>query len=420
MSSWLDRPQADRFAEALSAAAMGPRLATGAQGAKRCHVLDAKFEPGLRAVVLYELGGQLVRGDLVELAATGVKGRVVEPGVRLSPFPFDPDLPALPRVVDPRHLGPALATTLGDADPAWRSHPERLRLTVLRYRPGKRVTVRLTHPLAGAPLIAKAYHDDTKASAVAAEAPHRTPSGTGVLAFASTVGYAPGLGVVVQERVTGVALDSIISSRHPAAAAAHRGVTRAARALAELHDLPLATPRQRPVERELVRFGERAERIATVHPQLGAAAAALADHLVDLHRTLPPARTGPVHGDCKPSQFLLSGNRVVLLDLDHLGIAEQATDVGTFLASLRQQAVRRRLAGRPAQEEAMDALAAAFMSAYIQSRGAQDQLTGIHWHVAVALERKALRAFARAPRSPLAAALVDDAQHCLDTLGEAA
>jgi aminoglycoside phosphotransferase (APT) family kinase protein len=420
MSRWLDRPQVDRFAEALSASAMGPRLATAVEGAKPCHVLDAKFEPDLRAVVLYERGGQLIRGDLVDLAPTGAEGRVVEPGVRLSPFPFDPDLPALPRVTNPRHLGPALATALGETEPAWRRHPERLALTVLRYRPGKRVTARLSHPLVDHRLVAKAYHDDAKASAVAAEAPQRNRAGAGLLTFAPTVAYAPGLGVVVQELVSGVALDSILSSRHPATAAAQCGVTRAATALAELHDLPLTTTRHRPVERELVRFGERAQRIATVHPELAEAATVLADRLIDLHRTLPPPRTGPVHGDCKPSQFLLSGESVILLDLDHLGIGDQAADVGTFIASLRQHAIRQRLAGRPRQDAAMDELAATFLGAYVQSGGGGDQLARIRWHVAVALERKALRAFARAPRSPLPAALIHDAQHALDALGKAA
>jgi hypothetical protein len=422
-STWLDRPLLARFTEALSATAMGPRLAT-ASGQRPCHVLDAKLEPGVRAVVLYEHGGQLVRGDLVGVGAGAAEGPVVgplvEPGLRLSPFPFDPDLPALPRVMDVDHLGPALVTALGETGHGWSRHPERLAVSVLRYRPGKRLTARLTHPLVDAPLVAKAYHDVAKASAVVSEAPSRTRSGAGALDFAPTVGYAPSLGVVFQELVTGVGLDGLIRSRHPDTAAVRCGVRSAAAALAELHGLPLATARQRPVERELVRFGQRAGRIATVRPDVGEAAAALAHRLLELHRMLPPPRTGPVHGDCKPSQFLLRGERVVLLDLDHVGIADQAVDAGTFLASLRQQAVRHRLAGRPPQDEAMDALASDFLSAYVQGGGAPDQLTRIRWHVAVALERKALRAFARAPGSPLAGLLIHEAQRCLATLREAA
>jgi hypothetical protein len=39
------------------------------------------------------------------------------------------------------------------------------------------------------------------------------------------------------------------------------------------------------------------------------------------------------------------------------------------------------------------------------------------WYEAVALERKALRAFARAPGSPLPRALVEQGHRCLDGLG---
>ena len=56
-----------------------------------------------------------------------------------------------------------------------------------------------------------------------------------------------------------------------------------------------------------------------------------------------------MHGDCKPSQFLIGDGRVYLLDLDHCGVSDQAADVGTFLATLRQQEIRDDLAGgRPA------------------------------------------------------------------------
>lgn len=423
--SALERPLLDRFSEALSATTMGPRLATAGLGGP-CHVLDAKLEPGVRAVVLYECGGRLVRGDLLGVgAATPSAGLVVEPGVSLSPFPLDPDLPSLPRVTDPRHLGPELASVLGGTGRPRLGHPERLAIDILRYRPGKRLTARLRHPGLDGPLVAKAYHDDAKATAVATEAVQVTAAsqascrggrGAGLLAFAPPVGSAPCLGVVFQEAVRGLALDDLLGSRHPVTATTVTGAARAGAALAELHDLSLPTGRQRPVEAELLRFAQRSERVAAVRPQLGESMGALADRLVEVLRTLAPPRTGPVHGDFKPGQLLLRGDRVVLLDLDHLGTADQAVDAGTFIASLRQQAVRSRLAGRPPQDEEMEALSRALLEGYLRAGGPVDQLPRIRWHVAVALERKALRAFARSPRSPFPALLVDEAQRCLRAL----
>jgi hypothetical protein len=130
-----------------------------------------------------------------------------------------------------------------------------------------------------------------------------------------------------------------------------------------------------------------------------------------------------VHGDCKPSQFLLAGPRVHLLDLDHCGISDQAADVGTFMATLRQFAVRHRLAGRPeALTRRLPVLAEDFLASYLDALGddSDDRRARIRWHEAVALERKALRSFARAPRSPLPAALIHEANRCLDRLTDTA
>ena len=99
----------ERFAEALRPGVMGPRLAAAPGGMPgACHVLDAKFEPGVRAVLLYEQAGRLLRGDLVPDGgrASADPARMVEPGVLVSPFPHDPELPSLPSVMDPACLGP--------------------------------------------------------------------------------------------------------------------------------------------------------------------------------------------------------------------------------------------------------------------------------------------------------------------------
>ncbi|MDF2093339.1 hypothetical protein P0Y31_13390 [Knoellia sp. 3-2P3] len=424
MTARLESSLADRFGVALSARVMGPRLGAAlGTGTARCHVLDAKLEPGVRAVVLYETAGRLVRGDV--LPAGGSGGVVVDPGVRLSPFPHDPDLPSLPRVMDPAELGPLLAAALVECgsverDSAWARRPDLVRLALLRYRPEKRATVLATHSGSALALVAKAYHRDDKAAAVVAEAPSPRGGRGGVLAFARTAAYVPELALVVQEVVSGTPLDALTTSRRPDTAAARAGVVRAAAALAELHQQAVVTTRQRPVDRELTRFGERAARVGTVDRGLGEAAAALAHRLGATQRLLPPPRVGPVHGDCKPSQFLLGRTRVCVLDLDHVGVSDQAGDVGTFLASLRQQGIRRRLANRGPADEALDTLAASFLDGYLRAGGEVGDLPRIHWHVAVALERKALRAFARAPRSPMAAALIQEAQRCLDDLREAA
>jgi len=422
------RSQADRFAEALRPRVMGPRLsaAVGA-GPETCHVLDAKYEPGVRATVLYAHGDNLLRGDLLAVAprsanAVGGVPAVVAPGLRICSFPHDPDLGSLPRLMDATVLGPVLTAALaGQPDASSRRRAARCHVRLLRYRPGKRATVLVTFGAGAASYVAKAYHDPAKAAAVACEAPALAAGSDEwrVLRLAPTVAHVPELAMVVQRAVRGVPLDVLVGTGRGCDRRAANGVALAAAALAELHRSPRASTRQRPVDRELDRFGVRSARIATVDARFGAAAARLAERLVSVGTALPAGRTGLVHGDCKPSQFLLFGTHAYLLDLDHLGVSDQAVDAGTFLATLRQLATRHLLARRSAAgAEWLARLAGVFLDTYVDRSGADPSGARIRvrWQEAVALERKALRAFARAPASPLAGALVDVADRCLDEL----
>jgi hypothetical protein len=416
----MHRPLTERFFQAIDPRRMQEPLAAalGRPGGS-CYVLDAKFEPGVRATVLYEYDGRLVRGDVVEGGAELSGRQVVGPGVRVSVFPDDPDLPGLEHVLDPATMAAALETLVPSPTGAAARRRRRPRVTLLRYRPEKRATVLVTAGHGQPRYIAKTYHDAVKAAAAADEATALaalTVPGR-ALRLAPTLGSLPHLDTVVSGVVTGTPLDAILGSTRPDAPRTRQALLVAAQALAQLHDTAHTARRQRPVDKELQRFGSRAAGVATVDPQLGEELAALAARLIEVQRFLPGPIHGTVHGDCKPSQFLVSATHAYLLDLDHVGVADQATDVGTFLATLRQHAVRHRLSRHRRSPADAAAVAAIFLENYLDHRipGAVD-VARIRWHEAVALERKALRAFARAPRSPLPAALVAAANTCLDTL----
>ena len=414
------RSEADRLSEALDPRLMGPRLAAALGGAPTCHVLDAKYEPGVRATILYGLASRLVRGDLLgpclEDRTDACGGHVIAPGLLVREFPDDPDLPALPRVTDPVHLGRALAP-LRDASAARAA--VRCRIQLLRYRPGKRATVLAQMAPSLPAVVAKAYHAPDKAVAVATEASALSSlvARGETLRLAPLVGTVAEWGVVVQEAVVGTGLDVFLASRGATDPRAVEGVRLAARALAEWHELPAVTSRRRSEAAELQRFETRAAGAASLDPAFAAAALRLAGRLLERHAELPSARPGLVHGDCKPSQFLLGDAHVHLLDLDHCGVSDQATDVGTFLASLRQLAVRRDLArGARGERAELESLGRLFLRTYLTTRGGDlaDVAGRVPWQQAVALERKALRAFARAPHSTLAPALLKEADRCLD------
>lgn len=407
-----------RFLEATRPGVMRPGFAEMVgPPAPSCHVLDAKYEPGVRAMILYDVGGRLVRGDVVPDTDAGADDpTVLPPGVRCSWFPADPELPLLGRLLDPDELGSAMARAGLQALVDPRAGASTPRIAVLRYRPGKRATLLVSRPT---DCIVKAYHDPAKAVAVAKScvALERVVRSGSPLVLAPTLAHLPELAAVVQGAVRGVPLALLLEGRRAPLTAARSAVRSAALALAELHSMTVAGLRERPVERELHRFGERAARIAAVAPQHGAAFARLADRLDAARAGLSPCRVGLVHGDCKPSQFLRRGEQVALLDLDHVGCGEQAADVGTFLASIRQLAARRPGAGpSPVRSASLEELGRIFLDSYRSRLEVDDDQ--VRWHEAVALERKALRAFSRAPGSPMVFALTTAAHRCLDELDE--
>ena len=420
--------EVSRVREALRPGVMRQRL-LDALGLPRgaCQILDAKYEPGIRCTVLYRVGPHLVRGDVAvgdgqSAAETVVQPpdapaarRVVPPGVELSVFPADPGLPALAAATDPR----VLCAAIREAAPGARHRAHDGPVRLLRYRPGRRATLLAA---AGDPYVVKVYHDPGKALAVAGESvalQEAVGSPAGPLRLAGTIGTLPGMPAVLQRVVPGHGLDQLLGSPRGRAAGLADAVRSAARAVAALHRAPVTSRRLRPVDAELRRFQSRAARVACVDPAAGARLALLADRLIGAQPTAPDAILGLVHGDCKPSQFRVHHGALTLLDFDHCGVADPASDVGSFLASLRQAGVRERIAagagsGRPGR---LDALAATFLRAYLDTCGhhpAGAFSARARWYEAVALERKALRSYSRSPDSIVPALLAREAHHVLD------
>jgi aminoglycoside phosphotransferase (APT) family kinase protein len=394
------------------AAALDPRLmATRLGGDAPCHVVDAKLEPGGGGVVLYRIGAGLV---------LGVADRDGE--LRTYPFPLDPRLPAMATVFDADAMRPALARVLGGL----RSPRERVlryRAELIRYRPGRRCTLRLDLGLSdptrpGAvrrrELYAKLYHDAGKAAAAhAAQVMVSAAASLPDVAFARPAGFARDMNLVLQEPLSGAPLEPLVGVGDGAASAM------AAAAVAAIHDLEVSGARLRPVEPAVTRMRARADAVAQIDAPLGTAMAEVAERLLRLLGRLDDwgAALCLVHGDCKPSQFLIGRSGVSILDLDHCGMADPAADVGEYLASLRALEAR-----GPARAGARRHTAGArrrFLDAYVARRGDDGLLLRARWYEAAALLRKGYRAFQRSPRSTLAPALVTAAGRGLDALPRA-
>jgi aminoglycoside phosphotransferase (APT) family kinase protein len=350
-------------------------------------------------------------------------------------FPRDPALPRLRDVVEPGAALHALNTSL----PGCRAGVDRVvgcRVTTVRWRPTRRTTLRLdlrlrschTGSLRPQTLYAKVYHDTAKAlrGYEALRRVTETVANDAVRFVApSPVAVLPELPMVLMQPLAGTPMRLLVEGRR-FAGAADEVMVRAGRGLADLHGLrQLSRPnaftagRRVTAATELERVGRRAARVLTVDPALGEAMAALHGALAIQGWGLAPgpADVAFVHGDCKPSQFLIGRGHapVALLDFDSAGVGDAASDVGAFMASLRQARLRALERGHDTASEArLVALRSRFLSAYTAASGRGEEFCRrAAWWEAVTLLRKAQRAFARCPFSPLPAELVREGELCL-------
>ncbi|MBK9714889.1 MAG: phosphotransferase [Kouleothrix sp.] len=429
---------------ALNPQVVGPYLAqlfpNGGHAAE-CRVLDMKYEVGEYCTLLYQLGERMLIGTFRWGHAEGelpANARVIEPlGMQVYSFEQDPALPGLATALDPRRLRAALTAAL----PEYRdgeSEILRVRARPLRYRPGKRCTLRFdlwARDRSGAyvprTLYGKAYHDRAKAASVynemqllAASAPARA----GRVVLAPAEAFLEELQIVLQAPVVGESLELYLEGLQGDVTHGDQrgwdGVIRSADALAAVHTSGVAAGRARPIDKELSRFGKRAAQAAAVDPAVGGRLGELAAALPKWRPLLPEwgEQITIVHGDCKHSQCLLTPAGVAILDWDHIGMADPATDIGTYLATFRQMGLHQELKSRGsaaalARTQWLRELEDAFLDEYVAASGfGAGFYPRAHWYEAVALMRKALRAFARAPQSPMPRAEVEEAWRILEAL----
>jgi aminoglycoside phosphotransferase (APT) family kinase protein len=444
----------EQIAIALSPRTIGPLLEqlfrlelekpegqSGATGARsrptECRILDAKYEPGSYCRILYQLGDQLVTGayewDSDESQIPETTSVIPSLRMRVYRFPNDPALPSLTKALDPQTVSAALAEALPEFQ-ASAARILRCDVSVLRFRPGRRCTVRLNVWLrekeSGAMykrvLYGKIYHDLEKAGHVYQQMlslSNSVPAKGGQISYATASAFLPDLAMVLQNPVGGVPLDSLMSCDTEACdSRGFAGTLTAAAALAAFHTSGLVGGKPRSIKSELARFKKRGARIGQVNPELSNAIIQLADALSAWLGTLDQwgATLCLVHGDCKPAQFLINQQQVVLLDFDHCGMADPAVDVGTFLATLQQMKVKQTIKnrGKPAQcTNWMPDLKRQFLEAYCSASGYPSGFSQrAAWYEAVGLLRKAIRGFERSPFSPLPAALLAEAWKGLETL----
>lgn len=288
---------------------------------------------------------------LVPAGAAGV--------LRATRFPSDPGLPTLERA-------------LADHD----------RTTVVRYRPGRRCTLRVADE--GRLRFAKIYGNGEGERAHADGLELWRAGRRGELGFLvarpdrfdaelQAVWHGGVAGLPVREGLRGARGEEL--------------ARRVGRAAGTLCRAGLRPCRRRGRRSELAGAGRRCAELERRVPELRAPARRLRSALEAARAACEPAEPRPVHGALHPSQWLEGGSALALLDYDSLALGDPELDAATFLADLDVENRER---------VPVERLGAAFLAGYEATAGPLDPGLLSTYRAARRLE-KALRV-ARAVR----------------------
>lgn len=234
----------------------------------------------------------------------------------LTRFPRDTALPALSQLLN----GPG-------------------QTMVLRYRPHKRCTIRLTeltpqaiaNDFTDASCFAKHFPDARGAAIHAEGAVLWQASQCGELDFA----VAPPIrwdeeeqtlwqGVVPGQPI----IERLLSAEGPALA------ERMGRAVASLPLSSLQPSQRSDAKKQLKRSAKYARRLANFFPHLRPALNLFMDRLVAIHAGIAPQPLRPIHGAPHPHQWLDDNGHLGLVDFDGFTMGDPELDVATFMAEM--------------------------------------------------------------------------------------
>lgn len=142
--------------------------------------------------------------------------------------------------------------------------------------------------------------------------------------------YIPHERMLVFPWVDGVLLSAIVDDRTPEL------LRQAAELAAHLHRLAVVPEPPTTAQMIVEETRARCDRLRSRWPETTPIIEPLLAILEEARAGLDPAAPAPVHGDMWAGQFLWTGDRLVLLDLDMFGYTDPAYDAGHFLAQLER------------------------------------------------------------------------------------
>jgi hypothetical protein len=285
---------------------------------------------------------------------------VIEPlGMVVSLFPVNGALPTLVEATNPKRIDELLRSVpvLG-ADPAVAGVElvrfRRTRGCVLRYRLQTSSGPAVVYGKVGSPAAAAAA--EVVRDGLDALLGQRSSFAGGPIHIPRLLAHSVELDLKVMANVPGARPDLRVEAELT------RAVDGAALVAAWLHRSDLSIGTVRGLEVEIARAREPVEQISQDAPGLAGWLNTIIDSLDAISRQIPAQSVCLAHGDLTPSQIVLAGPRIGVLDFDGLCQAEPAFDLGRFLAYLRVALAR-------SGNVAGDALALRFLERYHAAGG---------------------------------------------------
>lgn len=282
-----------------------------------------------------------------ELAMFGAAATVIEPlAMLVHVWPVDGEMPTLVDAADPaRMLG--VFRTLLDGELA----AEECRIERVSYRRRRRCVLRYTvsgRAAGGARGEHVVYGKLTPYGERALDGPDVEALRSHVGArdgfrfnVPSSLGWRPDLRLALFEAVPGEArIGTALRARLRGEATSHTPpleemIAIAARVAAALHGSGLELGAERGLEGRLRDLADEIAIARAFAPEFADRAEAWAERIAAHARRSEPLPFRLCHGDFKHAQLLFDGAGVGMVDLDRLGPAEPALDLGQFLATLR-------------------------------------------------------------------------------------
>jgi len=376
------------------------RVRRNASKRRNPYPLTLQFELELRDRTSGRLQRRAFYGKLLRASATPPPlPRGAEPpaftlaalGLQIWPWPADPGLPQLPRLLDPAAAAP------------WWGGGSAAEVCVLNHEPEVRATLRHARPADvtgaagsspdGRPLAvyAKTFNDD-RGEAIHRRFGHfwaRAQADASAPTVPQPLGYDAATRTVWQAAAHGVPLAQVLAFDAAAAPGRHWPGTRRsalplrlAQAMAAVHAAPagLAALPARDTAHWLREVERREHKIARALPELARQAARVAHAITEVAHGLPAHEPVLIHGDCHPGQYWLDGGRIVMFDFDEFTLGDAMEDLAQFVTRL-------------GDAEADPQLGPWLVGDYACIAAAHFSLPRLRWHLAVQQLLQASRAF---------------------------